>query len=248
MKKNIIIILLSACLSTAMSAQEEKGNFYIQPKVGFNMAKFVGSGLVYKPKWKVGYEVGAETEWFVSNHNSLSFGLEYRQIGCTFDYKETGSDYNFERTSELERLNMNYIALPIMYNFYIKPHLALKIGVEVSGLLSAKLHEHDYGRMADPLPGHNGYSPDDDVSKYVWHDYNVHQTIEKKNDFKRACLAIPIGISYDYKQFVMTGIVHIDLNRLYTYDKIYIPGGGMSDKHGLRNLYIGITAGYKFKP
>ena len=118
MKKNIIIIFLLACLSTAMSAQEEKGNFYIQPKVGFNMAKFVGSGLVYKPKWKVGYEVGAETEWFVSNHNSLSFGLEYRQIGCTFDYKETGSDYNFERTSELERLNMHYIALPIMYNFY----------------------------------------------------------------------------------------------------------------------------------
>lgn len=127
MRKNIIIILLSACLSTAMSAQEEKGNIYIQPKVGFNMAKFVGSGLVYKPKWKVGYEVGAEAEWFVSNHNSLSFGLEYRQIGCTFDYKETASDYNFERTSELERLNMNYIALPIMYNFYIKPHLALKI-------------------------------------------------------------------------------------------------------------------------
>ena len=46
---------------------------------------------------------------------------------------------------------------------------------------------------------------------------------------------------------MMTGIVHIDLNRLYTYDKIYIPGGGMSDKHGLRNLYVGITAGYKFK-
>ena len=137
MKKNIIIIFLLACLSTAMSAQEEKGNIYIQPKVGFNMAKFVGSGLVYKPKWKVGYEVGAEAEWFVSNHNSLSFGLEYRQIGCTFDYKETASDYNFERTNELERLNMNYIALPIMYNFYIKPHLALKIGVEVSGLLSA---------------------------------------------------------------------------------------------------------------
>lgn len=50
MKKNIIIIFLLACLSTAMSAQEEKGNIYIQPKVGFNMAKFVGSGLVYKPK------------------------------------------------------------------------------------------------------------------------------------------------------------------------------------------------------
>ena len=64
---------------------------------------------------------------------------------------------------------------------------------------------------------------------------------------QRVCVAIPVGISYDYKQFVMTGIVHIDLNRIYTYDKIYIPGGGMSDKHGLRNLYIGITAGYKFK-
>ena len=57
MKKNIIIIFLLACLSTAMSAQEEKVNFYIQPKVGFNMSKFVGSGLVYKPKWKVGYYV-----------------------------------------------------------------------------------------------------------------------------------------------------------------------------------------------
>ena len=33
MKKNIIIIFLLACLSTAMSAQEEKGNIYIQPKL-----------------------------------------------------------------------------------------------------------------------------------------------------------------------------------------------------------------------
>lgn len=247
MKKNIIVTLLVSLFSLSISAQYTKGDFFIQPKLGFNMSKFVGSGLLYSPKWKAGYEAGVEAEWFVSTHNSLSFGLAYRQIGCGFNYKEIHDMWYKKSTDKLERLNMNYIALPVMYNFYVKPHLAFKIGVEVSGLLTAKLHAHSYGKIADPLPGNDGYSSDDDVTKYVWHDFSHHETTEKNNDFKRVCVAIPVGISYDYKQFVMTGIVHIDLNRIYTYDKIYIPGGGMSDKHGLRNLYIGITAGYKFK-
>ena len=107
MKKNIIATLLLSFFSLSISAQYAKGDFFIQPILGFNMSKFVGSGLLYSPKWKAGYEAGVEAEWFVSTHNSLSFGLAYRQIGCGFNYKELHDMWYKKSTDKLERLNMN---------------------------------------------------------------------------------------------------------------------------------------------
>lgn len=50
MKKNIIVTLLLSLFSLSISAQYTKGDFFIQPRLGFNMSKFVGSGLLYSPK------------------------------------------------------------------------------------------------------------------------------------------------------------------------------------------------------
>ncbi|MBF1539467.1 MAG: PorT family protein, partial [Prevotella salivae] len=109
MKKNIIVTLLLSLFSLSISAQYTKGDFFIQPRLGLNMSKFVGSGLLYSPKWKAGYEAGVEAEWFVSTHNSLSFSLAYRQIGCGFNYKEIDDMWYMKGINKLERLNTCFI-------------------------------------------------------------------------------------------------------------------------------------------
>lgn len=245
MKKGIFTMLAMAlCLVPAFS-QEKKGTLIIEPKVGVNTSKFVGNAFAYSPKWKIGWHGGAAIEWFVADGQSLSFGLDYRQVGCKFDYKNTINTQAQHSTEELQRLTAHYLALPVIYSYYIgKSGFSLKAGVEVEGLLSAKLKSRSHGSIV----GDGSYSTADDQTQYVWHDFDVSESTEMKHDFKRVAVAIPVGVGYDYKNLAVEALFHIDLNKCVKYTE---GTGGMFNQpykdRGERNMFVELTVGYKFK-
>lgn len=245
MKKRFLAMLAVALCLTPALAQHEKGTLLIEPKVGINTSKFVGNAFNYSPKWKIGWHGGASLEWFVANGQSLSFGVDYREVGCKFDYKEVIDNQAQQSTEEAQHLSAKYIAIPVVYSYYIgNSGVSLKAGVEVGALLSAKFKEHSYGRIA----GDGSYSSYDDQSKYEWHNFDVSNSTEMKHDFKRVSVAIPVGVGYDYKNFSVEALFHIDLNKCIKYTEGN--GGLFNDPYkdrGERNMFIDLTVGYKFK-
>lgn len=106
------------------------------------------------------------------------------------------------------KIKMDYLNIPILAQYYVIPGLALKAGVQPAALVSAK-------------------GTDDDGSS---------------GDIKEFCnkfdVAIPVGASYEYKNFLIDARYNIGLTK--TFKKSYI-----DEKSN--NSVFQFTVGYKFK-
>ena len=109
---------------------------------------------------------------------------------------------------------LDYINIPIMAQYYVIPGLAIKAGVQPGFLVRAK-NKWDY---------ENG-------------GIAVHTDADIKDACNKVDLSIPVGISYEYKSFVLDARYNIGLTKVYKSD--------YSDK-SCRNSVFAITLGYKF--
>lgn len=105
-------------------------------------------------------------------------------------------------------ISLDYLNIPIVANYYIIPGLAIKAGIQPSFLLGAKEKYKE-----------NGHTGDDDIKDYL----------------KTFDLAIPLGASYEYKNFVFDARYNLSVLRLNkdSWDK------------NIRNSVIQFTLGYK---
>jgi len=106
--------------------------------------------------------------------------------------------------------HQDYINIPILANAYLTKGLAIKVGVQPAFLVRAK---ESYSA--------NGVSADVDIKDAC-----------KKFDF-----SIPIGISYEYKSFVLDARYNWGLTKCYKNDN--------SDKTSKNSVFM-ISLGYKF--
>ena len=109
---------------------------------------------------------------------------------------------------------LDYINIPIMAQYYVIPGLAIKAGVQPGFLVRAK-NKYDY---------ENG-------------GIAIHTDADIKDACNKVDLSIPVGISYEYKSFVLDARYNIGLTKVYKSD--------YSDK-SCRNSVFAITLGYKF--
>lgn len=107
------LVLLAAVLlsSVGVFAQHEVGSINIQPKVGINIADLTD---VDGSDTRVGFVIGAEGEYQLTDLFSLSAGLLYSQQGA-----KVGST-----------VKLDYINVPILANVYVVKGLAVKLGVQ----------------------------------------------------------------------------------------------------------------------
>ena len=110
--------------SISVFAQHEPGSLTIQPRVGFSAADFNNTK---DTKARVGFVVGPEFEYTLSNHFSLAMGFNYSQQGA----KQDDLDITYK---------MDYLTLPIVANFYIVKGLALKAGIQPGYNIKAKMN------------------------------------------------------------------------------------------------------------
>lgn len=115
-------------------------------------------------------------------------------------------------------VRLDYINVPILANVYVAKGLAVKLGIQ---------------------PGFNGYA------KVNAEGYGKEVSVDIKDAIKTVDISIPVGISYEYMNFVIDarynwGLTNVSKNKTLEYGDEYIDFGGKG-----KNSVFQITLGYK---
>lgn len=134
MKKVFFMALLLATGLSGM-AQNEVGQWSIQPKVGINIANMTNTD---NSDPRVGLVVGAEAEVQATPLLGISVGALYSQQGC----KASGDEGS-------GTLKLDYIDVPVLANFYVAKGFALKVGVQPGFKVNDKVKVKAGGASAE---------------------------------------------------------------------------------------------------
>ena len=138
-------------------------------------------------------------------------------VGPEFEYTLTdrfslGFGLNYSQQGAEQKnadvtYKMDYLTIPVVANFYVVKGLALKAGLQPGINLSAKVKAN--GKEAD--------FDDDAVKSFD--------------------LALPVGISYEFRNFVLDARYTLGLTKIFDEKKIDLDS---------KNLTFQLTLGYKF--
>ena len=146
MKK--LFALVALCVATVgASAQSEVGTFSLQPKIGFNVSFLTNAGktvldvpggpMTGNRDVKAGFVAGVEAEYQITPVISVAAGLLYSIQGTKWEDLETiGTNYRL--MSKDRMVDLSYLNIPIVANFYVAKGFALKAGVQPGFLLDSK--------------------------------------------------------------------------------------------------------------
>ena len=194
--------MIAAMMIAAVSvnAQNEVGQITLQPKVGINISTMTGDILAGK-KAKVGFVAGVEAEYGIAENFGIDFGVLYSMEG----FKLSAEDYI--NGSGNVNINLDYINIPILAQYYPIKGLAIKAGIQPGFNVR---HKASY----------DGDSVDLDHFGIM--------------DVKSFNFSIPVGLSYEYENFVLDARYNIGITKLF------------KDWEQGRNSTFSITIGYKF--
>lgn len=159
--KKIFAFIAAAFMAISASAQSEAGSFTLQPNVGFTYSTATGDGGK-SVDGAFGLTAGVEGMYMVNDKFGAALGLNY-----------TG--YNVSKTFLKEDVIYSnyYFNIPVTANYYVAPGLALKAGVALNILSTAKVDgESEAGN------------------------------VKFKDFYKSTFVSIPVGASYEINDFV----------------------------------------------
>ena len=232
MKKIILMATMMVAALTA-SAQYDAGTWSLNIRYGYSGATLINTPdieigstfgmLMDMPAGKLkssavgGQTVGVELEKQLADKFSLSAGVDWLRIGTGWeDYKWNAEniDYKLDDVS----IRLNYVAVPVLANFYVWRGLALHAGVQFGYLTDA----HTDGEVTYDNDG----------------DYTLSMSRGCKSDFNKFDFSIPVGISYEWRShFVLDARCNIGLTNV---NKEKTPEG-----KDMQNFSLQLTLGYK---
>ena len=209
--KKILLSLVMLLPAMPMLAQYQRGETFLYPRIGINVANMSGNDIYIDisttgvdqldSKGKSGLTAGLEVERFVASRLSLSLGAFYSNVGCRYDdfgYVDTQKAI-YENT-ENSKWNVHQLSMPLMANFYVTEHLALKLGVEGNYLLSAKgTSDFTHGRI-------------EDISKYIPEEQRS-ESEDITSAFHKMTVSIPVGASIEYKHVVLDARYYMGITK-----------------------------------
>ncbi len=245
-RNRIIVAAMLLGVALAVSAQRRVGSFTIQPKVGMTVSSMTNNPqmgvqiLTYKEgsamgedftfttggeevklegvsfagiKEKIGLVAGAEAEYQVSRRLGLSAGVLYSMQGARYN------DFHGNNIAVTDtKIRLEYINIPIMANFYVVKGLALKAGLQPAFCVKNEIKG--------------------DVTVRVDEGWNLYAAQAVMPDFKTFDLSVPVGVSYEYNNFVIGAMYNIGLTNVFS-------GNWDGDKKpSARNSVWQITLGY----
>ena len=228
--KKLMMIAAMMVAAVSANAQFEPGTWSIQPKIGgtmskvsnmpnFHFGKIGNTNLDIDKSVYTGALIGAEFEYQVAQPFSVAAGLNFSMQGCKWgDYEYKNGDKSV-KAKDL-KIELNYLNIPIVANFYLFKGFAIKTGVQFGFLLSAK----EKGTT---------------VIKDGDRSAETKESLDIKDDCKKFDIAIPIGISYQ----VPTIPIYIDGRYNLGLSKVF--QDELNDK-SCKNQVFQITVGYKF--
>lgn len=185
----------------------------------------------YVTSSKIGLALGVEAQYQFSARLGLSVGAYYSQQGVKYSDTELGNIALPAGQAPLElgmakkvSAKLDYIALPILLNYYVYKGLALKIGVQPAYNIMAE------SKADVPLAAREGYDIRQQTGMAEAHKLDV---------------SIPVGLSYDFTN----GLV-ADLRYIRGIGNVYGSGwnwsGVREDKPKSYTSVVQLTVGYKF--
>ena len=176
MKKLMMIAVMAVAALTA-NAQNEVGQLTLQPKVGLNLANITSlKAGDESSNIKGDFAVGLEAEYGLAENISIAAGLLYSRQGC--DFGEVKVEFMGQTAGwDKNQVNLGYLNIPIVANYYLAKGFAIKAGIQPGFLLSAKQKVDGIGNT----PSEN---------------------IDIKDGYKSFDLSIPLGLSYEYEKAV----------------------------------------------
>lgn len=213
MKKMMLAVLFAVFGTTAAMAQNA-GDFYLKPMAGGTLTTLTN---VDDSKMKLGFVGGAELGYQVSEQFAVTAGALFSMQGAG------QKDNDFQKDSKLD---LTYLNVPILANYYVAPGLAIKAGVQPGFLLTAK-------------------------SKATLFVEDVETKIDAdiKDGMKKFDFSIPVGISYEFDDFIIDARYIFGLTKIAKEEGtlVSVPGVGESviNQSSSRNSVFMLTVGYK---
>lgn len=211
--KKFFMIAVMAVAAISASAQEV-GEFFVTPKAGINLASLTKAE---DSKMKIGFVVGAEGGYQMTEEFSLTAGLLYSQQGVKgSSYVENYQNGMTAKGTLDSKINLAYLNVPILANYMLAPGLTVKLGIQPGFLLSAKMKNEGALTVA-------GYG-----------DVDVDQEDDIKDNCNSFDLSMPIGISYEFSNVVLDARYNLGLTKCF------------KEGEDSKNSVFQITLGYKF--
>ena len=204
MKKAIFMLLLATIATTAAMAQGRTGSVSVTPMAGGTLTNLVGKDATGYSS-KVGLVAGAELAYQLSPKLALSGGALYSMEGCKTN------------KSTKPKINLEYVNVPILANYYLARGLAVKAGLQPCFLTRARINA-DGG---------------------IYSDIDIHDM------FHAVDLSVPVGLSYEVRNFVVDARYNIGLTKA-TKSSYSAFGDNYTDEpNSIRNSVFQLTIGYK---
>ncbi len=195
--KSAALVAAAMTVSASAFAQSPVGKFSVTPKLGFNISNLTGTqpseyddysvlGTKFdnKNSYRLGFTIGAEGGYQVSQRFAVTAGILYSlqgyDRGNSINGSIAGYSYKIEDNS---KMNLHYINVPILANFYLFKGFAVKAGIQPAFLVAAKY-------------------------KYDVKFNNMEEAdVTSEQDIKEGCntfdFSIPVGVSYEFSNGIM---------------------------------------------
>ena len=175
--KKLFTIIATAFIALSVSAQSEAGSFTLQPNVGFTYATATSD-------WGKGTDgafaltAGVEGMYMVNDKFGAALGVNL-----------TGYNTSVETLKDDVIYSNYYFNFPVTANYYVAPGLAVKAGIALNLLSTAKrdgYDEYDYG----------------------------FKSVKVKDIYKSTFFSVPVGVSYEFNSFVFDARYNFGISKV----------------------------------
>ena len=178
--KKLLTITAAALMAISASAQSEAGSFTLKPNVGFTYTTATGD-LGEDTDGAFALTAGVEGMYMVNEKFGAALGLNYTGYNTSQEvYTSLDGD-----KKEDDIYSNYYFNIPVMANYYVAPGFALKAGVALNILSTAKIDGKD----------------------------NLYNT-KVKDGYKSTFFSIPVGASYEINDFVFDARYNLGVSKV----------------------------------
>ena len=113
------------------------------------------------------------------------------------------------------RVNLGFLNVPLKCNFYLSDRFALKAGVQLGFMLSAKFKYNVVSGLYDKQnPGNIIYYDANGNPAQEGSDVYLSEEIDAQDGYRHFDISIPVGISYEYENVILEAQYRIGLKHL----------------------------------
>jgi hypothetical protein len=175
--KKLLTIIATAFIALSVSAQSEAGSFTLQPNVGFTYTTATGD-------WGKGTD-GA----FALTAGVEGMYMVNEKFGAALGVNLTGYNTSVETRKDDVIYSNYYFNFPVTANYYVAPGLAVKAGIALNLLATAKIDDYDE------------------------YDFGF-KSLKVKDMYKSTFFTVPVGVSYEFNSFVFDARYNIGISKV----------------------------------